>query len=308
MTASRQGVSVVMPTVPGGRSLSAALNAVLGQDYGAPIECIVVVDGQAQVDLTYTPSPAPHGASRRVRQVLNTRTAGPSGARNTGIAEARYPLVAFCDDDDVWSLDKLGRQVAALEANPAAQVATCGVRFLTGARGFVRLPPGEAVTTGLLERSRRSEVHTSTLLARREFVVDDVGLFDESIPYGYGEDYDWVLRAARRAPLVAVRAPLVEVARTGSYFAGHWERVIPALARQLEDPARLADRRNRARVRGRLAFARAAVGQRRAALADALRSLRDSPLELRGYLAVLVACGVSASAVTAAGARFGRSV
>ncbi len=280
---------------------------MLEQDFDAAIECIVVVDGGGEVDLPDAVTAAT-GPSRTLRQMPNVLTPGPSGARNTGVQAAAHALVAFCDDDDRWVRSKLRQQVEVLANDPAAAVVTSGVTFRVGRRAFVRLPPAERVSARHLGRGRRSEVHTSTLLVRRELLMGEVGLFDETIPFGYGEDYDWVLRAAQRDPLRAVLSPLVDVCRSGSYFAGQWTRVIPALSYQLEHTPRFADRRNRARVRGRLAFARAAVGDRSGACRDAMRSLRDSPVEMRGYLALLVACGLPATAVAAVGVRFGRSV
>ena len=46
---------------------------------------------------------------------------------------------------------------------------------------------------------------------RRAAFLDGIGPVDEAIPGSYGEDYEWVLRAARRGPVVTVQEPLVRV-------------------------------------------------------------------------------------------------
>jgi glycosyltransferase involved in cell wall biosynthesis len=60
--------------------------------------------------------------------MTNTRSPGLAGARNSGILASDAPLVAFCDDDDEWDVDKLRLQVARLESTTAEFVA-CGVRI-----------------------------------------------------------------------------------------------------------------------------------------------------------------------------------
>lgn len=53
-----------------------------------------------------------------VRVITNTRVEGLAGARNSGITAATGDLIAFCDDDDERTPDKLAVQVPALQAAP----------------------------------------------------------------------------------------------------------------------------------------------------------------------------------------------
>ena len=41
--------------------------------------------------------------------------------------------------------------------------------------------------------------------------IDRIGLIDEDLPGGYGEDYEWALRATRLGPAVCVPQPLVRI-------------------------------------------------------------------------------------------------
>src|SRR5204862_2154291 len=140
---------------------------------------------------------------------------------------------------------------------------------------------GERVSVETLLRSRAAEVHPSTIVVRREAFFDRVGPVDEEIPGSYGEDYEWLLRAAKLGPFAAVRDPLVRVHwHPTSFFAGRWATIAEAIGYLIAaHPGVIADRRNRARLYGRLSFARAATGDGSGAVRWAARSLTARPTE-----------------------------
>ena len=170
-------VSVVVPTRDRPELLRRAVAAVLEQTYPGPVECLVVFD-QSDPDLPWGPLPA----SRRLVLVRNQRTPGLAWARNSGILAATGELVAFCDDDDEWLPEKLARQVARLLATPSAAVSTTGILVRYKDRTTTRLAPTVLVTHRQLLRSRLTELHPSTVLARRRQLLDDIGLVEEEIP------------------------------------------------------------------------------------------------------------------------------
>lgn len=281
-------VSVVIPTRDRTELLHRALDSVVMQSYPAPIECLVVFD---QTD----PSPPAieHADGRTIRTLVNQRSPGLAGSRNTGALAATGELVAFLDDDDEWLLDKLLLQVDAMERHSAA-VASTGIYVHYRGRDIARTSPAESVTFQDLLRSRRVDVHPSTFVMRRDALLGNIGLVDEDIPGSYAEDYEWLLRAARVAPIATVRAPLVKVLwHDSSYFTGRWETIISALTYLLKAyPEFRQEPTGLSRIYGQLAFACAAAGRSREARAWARRSLRANPRQLRGYLALLVSLGV----------------
>jgi glycosyltransferase involved in cell wall biosynthesis len=296
-------VSVVVPTHFRPTLLPGAVRAILNQDYQGPVECIVVFDQQdpCGIDVEVPPN-------RVLRQMRNDRTPGPAGAANAGLVVGTGELLAICDDDDEWLPEKLRLQVEALGRHPEASVATCGI-FVTNGRTFTRLPAQELLTLEYLSASRRFEVHSSTIVVRRP-ALEEIGLRDESIPFSYGEDYDWHLRAARLTPLVAVRRPLVVVRTKYSYFTGQWERIIAALTYLLDHRPEIREHQeNLARIYGRLAFACAASGRSREARSWARRALRLDWHQLRGYLAFLVSWRlISPTMAVRLASKFGRGV
>lgn len=109
-------VSVVIPLFQTERYVAEAVRSVIAQTF-PDFELIVVDDGSTDR------GPAIVRAISDVRvRVVSQANRGLSGARNTGIREARAPLIAFLDADDVWHREKLARHVAHLAAAPEVGV------------------------------------------------------------------------------------------------------------------------------------------------------------------------------------------
>ena len=199
--ASRPLVSVVIPTFDRAAQAVRAVRSVLAQDYDA-LEAIVVDDGS-----TDDTAARLAGIEDSRLRVLRRPNGGVARARNAGIAEARGAYVAFLDSDDAWAPDKLGRQLACLEAAPArAGFCYTGVDMRVAGRSVeIRRPTltGDALTGLLLTNPVHAPM--SSGLVRRE-VLDAVGGFDPELPAI--EDWEWLQRVARLYDLTAVDAPL----------------------------------------------------------------------------------------------------
>ena len=283
-------VDVVIATHNRPELLRLALEAVLGQTYTGQINCIVVFD-RSEPDHSL----AGERENRSVRVVTNQRTGGLAGARNTGILAGAGDLVAFCDDDDEWLPEKLERQMHAMRD---ASYLTCvtGIIVEYEDRRQPRVPTPESVTLQQLVRNRSMEAHPSTVLVRRPALLDSIGLVDEEIPGSYGEDFDWILRAAAAGPIAVVSEPLVRVRWGQSLFSQNWQVIIDSIDYGfVKHPEFLADRQARARLLGRKGFALASLGRRRPALTTAVRTLRSSAAEKRAYLTIAVALNLVSS-------------
>ena len=294
-------VGVVIPTRDRPQELQRALRAIVAQDYPGRVEVVVVFDGSER---------DPSIESSNVRALDNMRAPGLAGARNSGILSLDTDLVAFCDDDDEWLPGKLDAQVRSLLTN-RAEFVTCGVLVSYEGRSVPRLAGGSVVPHEQLIRSRMSMLHSSTFVLARTALLETIGLLDESIPGAQGEDWDLLLRAARRRPILHVDEPLVRVFwSTGSYFGRRWDTKIASLRWMLERHPELArDRRAAARVYGQLAFAHAAQGDGGEALSWSRKALLRSPLEPRSFIAAAVALRlVSSERVLAALHRRGHGI
>jgi glycosyltransferase involved in cell wall biosynthesis len=281
-------VTVIVPSRGRPQLRARAVRSILSQRYRGSIECLVVFDGGDRL----LPSVAV-GPGRELNSIDNTRGAGlPAAARNSGALAARSELLAFCDDDDEWLADKLRHQVTALIRNEDVSAVSCGIEIAYRDRVVTRVANGRVTFDDLL-RSRVAELHTSTLLVRRDDLLSRIGLFDEAIPGGYAEDYEWLLRAARTAPVLAVDKPLARIHwHDSSFYEGRWGTLISSLHYLLEKYPFRRNRKGLARIYGQLAFACAAANRPRESLIWSRRSIDLDWRQPRAYLSVPVAAGL----------------
>lgn len=282
-------VDAIIATKDRRELLLKALDGIFGQDYEGDIRVTVVFDG-APVDPTLERSEP----GRSVRVMANGRASGLAGGRNTGLEHAEHPLVAFCDDDDIWRPQKLQTQVLRMRAEKALGCVT-GIMIHSGDRRIPRIPNVAEISAADLQQSRLTGAHPSSFIFTREWLLDRVGLVDEDLPFGYGEDFDLLLRACQAGRVAIVREPLVDVLwHAGSFFTQRWAGMAAGLEYVLaKHPGLAADRRGFAWMEGQRAFALAAKGGARGeAMRAASRSLRSRVMEPRGWLAIAVAMKV----------------
>lgn len=278
-------IGVVIPTHHRPELMRAALRSVLAQRYPGRLGAVVVYDRSTpDTSLEVT-------GDRPVRVMKNNRTPGLAGARNTGICALDTDLVAFCDDDDVWLPGKLTAQVAAMQ--PTTEMTTCAIAVSYEGRTVPRTAGQSIVRHADLLRSRMMMLHSSTFLLRRKAMLGGLGLVAEDAPGSQNEDWDLLLRAARREPIMNVDAPYAKIHWGRSLFQTHYDTKISSLRWMLQQHPELhGSREGAARVYGQLACWHAAVGDRRAALRWAGRATRSQWKEPRAMIGAAAALGI----------------
>jgi glycosyltransferase involved in cell wall biosynthesis len=117
-------VSVVVPVYNVERYVAAAIQSVLDQTYDT-FELLLIDDGSPDRSVEI----CQQFTDPRIR-LLRQENRGLSGARNTGIREAKGEYVAFLDSDDQWQPEKLRSHVEHLARSPKVGVSFSRSQFM----------------------------------------------------------------------------------------------------------------------------------------------------------------------------------
>lgn len=222
-------VSTIIPTYNRRDDVVVAIRTALAQSY--PSQEIIVVD-DGSTDGTSSLLESEFGSALRI---LRTERLGVSGARNHGMVAARGDYIALLDSDDEWLPEKLAKQVAFLEERPDFGMVMTDVAQMNRERTtFAVLRRREAVPVdGDVVRHvlRQPALVPASILLRRR-VLDDVGMFDTTLPTA--EDIDFHLRVAARWKIGVIAEPLTRAMR------GH--DGLSALSRTYSDYMAVLDR------------------------------------------------------------------
>ncbi len=211
-------VSVVIPVFNGEKTIAATIKSVLQQTY-TNFEIIVINDGSEDRTLEI------------IKQITDPRikvfsfvNAGLAASRNRGIKNAQGEFIAFLDADDLWTKNKLEKQLEALQNNPQATVAYSWTDYIDEAGNF--LYPGCHITANeniyeqllvknILENGSNPLIRSSALV--------EIGGFDESL--NKAEDLDLYLRLAAKYNFISVRLPqILYRLSANSMSASVWEQ------------------------------------------------------------------------------------
>ncbi|MEE9589708.1 MAG: glycosyltransferase family 2 protein [Hyphomicrobiaceae bacterium] len=258
-------VSVIICACNRNISLNRAVASVINQTL-APHEIIIVDDGSS-----------PDGAlpdHLNMKLIRHGKNCGIAAARNTGIRAASGEYVAFLKAGDTWRPSKLEHQVRLLSNAPPD---VCGAFSSfeyhrdTGAlrAGIVETPQVDD-WLGCFCKGLRSGPG-STLMAKRR-VFDDIGYFDEGLEQL--EDWDWLLRAAKRFKFQTTARVLSDVVCSASPAPGRHLRALDRIAaRHVE---RMPDARYRRTLEAALAIEAAAAHLHERRLIEAAQKVMAS--------------------------------
>ncbi len=211
-------VSVIIPTHNRRAMVREAIASVLTQR-DSNFELIVVDDGS-------TDGTAELLAGLVGVTLERTDRRGPAAARNRGVALARAPLIAFLDSDDLWTPDKLARQLAFMREFPDCVISQTAEIWI---RNGCRVNPGrrhlKRAGDIFLDSLQTCLISPSAVILKTD-LFRALGGFDEDL--AAAEDYDLWLRILVDHEVGLLDEPLV------TRRAGHADQLsssIPALDR-----------------------------------------------------------------------------
>ena len=209
------GISAIIPAYNSADFITDAVASMRAQTH--PVDEIIIVDD---------------GSSDNTREVIqhlgddivtiHQANAGPSAARNAGLARARGEFIAFLDADDQWTPDKTANQLEvfarypdlALVAADMAEVDATGHTIIPsmldhhGLLEHFQALDGAPVPAAMAALTRKNFIPTGTVLVRRAAVIE-AGLFTTAIRWG--EDLELWAKIAARHPLTCL--PVVHMLR-----------------------------------------------------------------------------------------------
>jgi glycosyltransferase involved in cell wall biosynthesis len=180
-------VSVVCACYNMGKYLPEAIRSVLDQRH-ENIELLIVDDGS--IDDTRA-AVKPFLADDRVRY-FHQSNRGQAKAKNKGLRESSGDFIAFIDADDLWTPDKLEKQLPCFDRSPAIGVVYTNVTRMDEHGVIIPTPKMNYYSGRISGRLLVDNFVTGMASMIKRECLDRVGLFDESFPMGI--DYDLWLR------------------------------------------------------------------------------------------------------------------
>jgi glycosyltransferase involved in cell wall biosynthesis len=190
-----------VPTFDRAYCLERAILSVLGQKKAPPFELIVVDDGSRDE------TPRIISSFGRRLKGIRKENEGVAAARNSGIRVSKGKYLAFLDSDDEWLDNKLEEQYRFMENRQ---------NLLISQTDEIWMRRGERVNPGRRHQKREGDIFLNSIslclispsaVILRASLLDEIGLFDESLPVC--EDYDMWLRVTLKYQVGLIRKHLV---------------------------------------------------------------------------------------------------
>jgi glycosyltransferase involved in cell wall biosynthesis len=185
-------VSVIITAYNRNIFLRNTLESIQNQTYHN-IEILVIDDGSRQEEALQNKLLCEEYSKCTYYYKANS---GQPDSRNYGIKRARGEFIAFCDDDDLWVLDKLEKQLYVLEQHSNYSIVTGDVEYIndasekTGKIKSHRKHNHGRIFKALLIKNRTASI---VPLMRKE-VFDKVGYFNSN--FTIAEDWEFWLRVS----------------------------------------------------------------------------------------------------------------
>lgn len=185
-----------------------AVRSILNQTV-APAEIIMVVDGPISDELEQAVSTIKNefDGLKLVRFVENR---GHAAARQAGVDNATYDLVAVMDSDDVARADRFEKQIAYLQANPDVDIVGGQIEEFIGDVDNVVGRRAVPCTDDEIKRYLKSRcpMNLMTILARKNSIQKVGGYIDWFCEEDY---YLWIRMALKGCKFANLQDTLVDV-------------------------------------------------------------------------------------------------
>ena len=203
-------VSIVIPAFRCARYLRQALDSALAQD--VPEEILIIDDcsddGLEEIVGAYCGYP-------QIRYIRNEQNLGVAESRNRGVALARGTYIAFLDADDIWTPDKLKKQLSRIRETGTVMCSTA--RELMNPNGTLTgyvIPVPEAYS--FRDLLTENLVNCSSVLIRTDVAREFPMRHDDA----HEDSLTWLQVLRKYGQGCAVNEPLLKYRITNSGKSG----------------------------------------------------------------------------------------
>lgn len=207
MTTENPALTVAMPAYNAERYIGRAIESILNQTF-TDLELVIVED--QSTDDTWRIINEYAARDDRIRVFRNEVNSGAAASSNRAIAEARAPLIAGMDADDISLPHRFETQLAMLRQHPEIAVVGSFVSHTNEADEVLSLSRTGPASISEFEKLRRkgkpTMVFGGTAMYTKD-VFDKVGGFDSRLRAA--ADIELCDRMAEYGPIIAIPEPLL---------------------------------------------------------------------------------------------------
>lgn len=178
-------VSIIIPTF-NRRCISNAINSVISQTY-KNIE-IIVVDDNVNKDISKHVHDSIKKIKHDIKYIKNSKNIGGALSRNIGINNSNGEFIAFLDDDDVFLLNKIFKQLEYYYElnNPKIAVITCNTYNYLNDK-LINKEKHASCKNSIVKFIYNKTATTSTWLVRKDCLLevnnfDNIKAHQEGLP------------------------------------------------------------------------------------------------------------------------------
>lgn len=196
-------ISIIIPSYNRGYIIKKSIDSILNQSY-QNFEVIVVDDCSTD----NTEAIVKSISDKRVRYIRLEKNSGANKARNVGIENSKYNLIAFQDSDDEWHKNKLEKQLKYLKENNF-DIVSCKYNQYENNK-FIQIIPNFDLYNkkDMLNKILYGNfISTQTILGKKVCFLREK--FDESMPRF--QDWELAIRLLRNYNVGFQNIPLVDV-------------------------------------------------------------------------------------------------
>ena len=168
-------VSIIMAAYNAEKTIESAICSVLNQTYN-DWELLVIND--CSQDNTSEIVERLMNGDSRIHLISNAKNSGVSVTRNIGLKNARGEWIAILDSDDLWSSDKLEKQMKLVKEKKAELVFT-GSAFISSEGNPINWELHVPETISYKELLKQNLISNSSVLVKKRLYQDYYAIGDD---------------------------------------------------------------------------------------------------------------------------------